>query len=159
LSEAASAADFACACVLFEEYAAQLRIDLGFQGFAAELAHLPEIYAAPDGCLFLARLDGAAIGCGALRRFAADACEMKRLYLRPEARGASLGRRLAEALVAKARELKYTRMLLDTLEEMAPARALYRSLGFHERTPYYDNPSAGVVYMELDLLHRIDPAV
>ena len=151
VSEAADAADFAAGRVLFEEYAAQLRIDLCFQGFAAELADLPAIYSPPTGCLLLARSGGIPVGCGAIRRFSADACEMKRLYVRSSARGASLGRRLAEALAARARELGYARMLLDTLEEMTAARTLYRSLGFREIAPYYRNPSSGVVYMQLGL--------
>jgi ribosomal protein S18 acetylase RimI-like enzyme len=151
VAEAADAADFAAGRVLFEEYAAQLRIDLCFQGFAAELADLAGIYSAPTGCLLLARRGGVPVGCGAIRRFSADACEMKRLYVQSSARGASLGRRLAEALAARARELGYARMLLDTLEEMTAARALYRSLGFREIAPYYRNPSPGIVYMELDL--------
>jgi putative acetyltransferase len=151
LAEAADAADFAAGRVLFEEYAAQLRIDLCFQGFAAELADLAAIYSPPSGCLLLARSGGVPVGCGAIRRFSADACEMKRLYVRSGARGASLGRRLAEALAARAREFGYARMLLDTLEEMAAARTLYRSLGFREIAPYYRNPSAGIVYMELGL--------
>src|SRR5579862_9599620 len=149
LAPATAAADFAAARLLFEEYAAQLRIDLCFQGFAAELANLAGIYSPPDGCLLLARRDGAPVGCGALRKFSADACEMKRLYVRPEARGGSLGRRLAETLVVRARELGYARMLLDTLEEMTAARGLYRSLGFHEIAAYYGNPSDRIVYMEL----------
>jgi putative acetyltransferase len=151
LVPAIEAADFADARRLFEEYAAQLRIDLCFQGFAAELESLPELYSPPDGCLLLARRQGAAVACGGLRRFGMDSCEMKRLYVRPEARGGSLGRRLAEALVSRARDLGYARMLLDTLEEMTAARALYASLGFRETEPYYHNPSERVVYLELGL--------
>jgi ribosomal protein S18 acetylase RimI-like enzyme len=151
IAQAADAADFVAGRVLFEEYAAQLRIDLCFQGFAAELADLAGIYSPPNACLLLARSGGVPVGCGAIRRFSADACEMKRLYVRSSARGASLGRRLAEALAARARELGYARMLLDTLEEMTAARTLYRSLGFREIAPYYRNPSPGIVYMELDL--------
>ncbi len=153
MSEAATAADFAAARMLFQEYAAQLRIDLCFQGFAAELEQLPAIYSPPGGSLLLARLADSAepIGCGGVRRLSDDHCEMKRLYLRPAARGLNLGRRLAEGLAAKARALGYSRMYLDTLAEMTAARTLYGSMGFRETAPYYRNPSSDVVYLELDL--------
>lgn len=151
LSEASAAADYSAARGLFEEYAGQLKIDLCFQDFGAELTRLPEIYGPPSGCLLLVRDRDTPMGCGAVRRLSNDACEMKRLYVRPAARGAKLGRRIADGLIARARALGYGRMLLDTLQEMIPARALYRSLGFHEVGPYYHNPLAAVVYMELDL--------
>jgi GNAT superfamily N-acetyltransferase len=151
LTQAASPRDFADARELFQEYAAQLEIDLCFQGFAAELEELTTMYAPPSGSLILARRGARAIGCGAVRRLAADACEMKRLYVRPEARGTGLGRMLAERLVHEARSLGYATVYLDTLAEMAPARTLYGSLGFRETTPYYDNPLPDVKYLKLDL--------
>jgi putative acetyltransferase len=154
LLEAADAADFATARALFEEYAAELKIDLCFQGFAAELAQLEERYGPPSGCLLLARRGANLVGCGALRRLSVDTCEMKRLYVRAEARGATLGRLIAESLVARARALGYKRMVLDTLAGMIAARNLYQSLGFHETAAYYRNPSPDALYMEFDL--RID---
>ena len=153
LTEAVSEADFAAAQVLFREYAAGLGVDLCFQGFEAELGSLPEMYGAPEGCLVVARAGGRPVGCGALRRLAAgERCEMKRLYVRPEARGTGLGRILAESLIAKGRALGYAVMRLDTLVHMTAARPLYRSLGFVEIAAYYDNPLPNVMYMELDLL-------
>ena len=151
LVEAASPGDFAEARVLFQEYAAQLDVDLCFQGFAAELDRLESMYVPPSGSLMLARRSEGTIGCGAIRWFSDGVCEMKRLYLRPQARGTGLGRILAERLVLNAKTLGYDRMVLDTLVDMRPARALYGALGFRETAPYYDNPLPGVVYMELDL--------
>ena len=151
VSEAAAAADFAAGRALFEEYAAQLKIDLCFQGFAAELDQLAQLYAPPTGSLLLARRGDRPVGCGAIRRLSGQSCEMKRLYIRPADRGAKLGRVIAQALLVRARALGYTSVRLDTLAEMIPARALYRSLGFREIAPYYDNPLPQVVYMELDL--------
>ncbi len=173
LTEAVGVADFVAAGTLFREYAAGLGVDLCFQGFEAELASLSEMYGAPEGCLLLARAAEQLAGCGALRRLAGEVCqprggvceppggvsqapggvcEMKRLYVRAEARGTGLGRILAESLIVKARSLGYSSMRLDTLVHMTAARRLYRSLGFVERAAYYDNPLPNVVYMELDLL-------
>jgi putative acetyltransferase len=155
IAEAATAAEFDAAHSLIEEYAAQIGtsmgVDLGFQNLSAELQQLPDMYGPPSGCLLLASRDDEWIGCCALRRFTDEVGEMKRLYVKPTARGADLGRRLAERLVAKARALGYRRMVLDTLPGMAAAQALYRSVGFRETEPYYLNPMAGVSYMELDL--------
>jgi putative acetyltransferase len=149
--EASDAAQFAAGRVLFEEYAAQLGVDLCFQDFAAELGKMPAMYGPPGGCLLLAKQRDVVLACGALRATSATVCEMKRLYVRPAGRGAGLGRHLAMRLIARAREIGYSRMLLDTLPTMGPAQALYRSLGFRERSAYYHNPVEGVVYMELDL--------
>jgi GNAT superfamily N-acetyltransferase len=155
LSEANTPLQFDAARALIEEYARQLGtvmgVDLSFQNFAAELDRLAEMYGPPAGCLLLAAREDEWVGCGALRRFDEDAAEMKRLYVKPSARGANLGRLLAESLVAKARVLGYRRMVLDTLEGMNSAQTLYRSLGFREIKPYYFNPMAGVTFMELDL--------
>jgi putative acetyltransferase len=151
LSEAVAPADFAAARALFEEYAAQLSVDLCFQDFAGELAALAAIYGPPSGCLFLARHDGVPVACGALRRLSAEVCEMKRLYVRPEARGERLGRLIAERLIAKARALGYAKMVLDSLAEMVPAQTLYRSLGFCEIAPYNRNAPPDMVCMGFDL--------
>jgi GNAT superfamily N-acetyltransferase len=155
LVEAETAAQFDAARALIEEYAAQIGasmgIDLGFQNFTAELNQLTEMYGPPSGCLLLANCGDEWVGCGALRRFTEHVCEMKRLYVKPSARGAQLGRRLTERLVTKARTLGYRRMVLDTLKDMIAAQTLYRSLGFSETKPYYFNPMAGVSFMELDL--------
>ena len=158
-AEAVTPAQFYAARSLIEEYAAQIGasmgVDLGFQNLEAELNQLPNMYGPPSGCLLLAKRDDEWVGCCALRRFSDDACEMKRLYVKPNVRGANLGRSLAERLVAKARALGYRRMVLDTLAEMAAAQTLYRSLGFRETEPYYFNPMAGVSYMELDLVNPV----
>jgi len=150
LLQAAAAADFAAARALFEEYAAELKIDLCFQGFAAELNQLEQRYGPPAGCLLLARRGAAFVGCGALRRLTADTCEMKRLYVRADARGVALGRLIAGALVARSASLGYARMVLETLPGMLAACSLYRSMGFRETAAYYRNPSPDAIYLELD---------
>jgi putative acetyltransferase len=140
---------------IFREYAHGLGVDLCFQNFDAELAALPGEYAAPHGALLLAFVDGALAGCGAMRPLAdvdyANACEMKRLYVRRAFRGFGLGRLLTQALIDRATQAGYSAMLLDTLDDMEAARGLYASFGFHEIPPYYFNPIAGAHYLKAEL--------
>jgi ribosomal protein S18 acetylase RimI-like enzyme len=139
----AGAADAESVQALLQEYADTLGVDLGYQGFDAEVAD-------PLGFYEIVLLAGHG-GCVALRRIDGETCEMKRLYVRSAARGGGLGRRLAEAVIAQARERGYRRMRLDTLPSMAAARALYESLGFREIEPYRPSPIAGTSYLELEL--------
>jgi GNAT superfamily N-acetyltransferase len=151
LANATSAEDFETARELFREYAASLTIDLCFQGFSTELASLPAMYGPPGGCLILAKHDEAVVACVGVRRFSDSECELKRLFVRESARGGGLGRTLTHAAIRAARELGYSRMLLDTLDEMVAARGLYASLGFTAIPAFYPNPSPGVHFMALDL--------
>jgi len=140
---------------IFREYAAGLGVDLCFQNFEAELAQLPGDYAAPRGALLLALVNGEVAGCGGLRALSdvdyANACEMKRLFVRPAFRGLGLGRLLAQALMDQALRAGYSVMLLDTLDDMEAARSLYTALGFEEIPPYYYNPIAGAHYLKAQL--------
>lgn len=132
--------------MLFREYAAGLGVDLSFQGFDEEVAALPTGY----DVLLVAGSDG----CVGVRPFSHGICEMKRLYVRPSARGTGLGKELAEAAIAHARTLGYAAMRLDTMPAMGAAQALYASLGFVEIPAYRHNPVAGTRFMELDLRPR-----
>ncbi len=140
---------------LFLDYQAGLGIDLCFQGFEAELAELPGAYAPPAGALLLACVDGEPAGCCAMRPlFNTDhlnACEMKRLFVRPAFRGFGLGRLLVERVLSDGQLAGYTTMLLDTLSDMETARALYQEMGFVEVAPYYHNPIPGAHYLKVDL--------
>jgi ribosomal protein S18 acetylase RimI-like enzyme len=136
---------------LLLEYAAGVGVPLDFQGFDREVADLPGDYAPPRGALLVARVGAELAGCVALRPLGGDACEMKRLFVRPAARGLGLGERLALAIVAEARRLGYRRMRLDTLPAMDAAQSLYERLGFRDIPPYTDNPVAGTRFLELTL--------
>ena len=152
LIQAQSAEEIDRARELFEEYAAGIGIDLCFQSFEKELAELPGKYVPPGGRLLIAIDEHQAAGCVALRKIADGVCEMKRLYVRPGFRGTGLGHTLAEAIILSAREIGYQRMRLDTLPgKMDRAIAMYRSLGFKEIGPYYDNPVESALFMELEL--------
>lgn len=140
---------------IFAEYARGLNVDLCFQGFEAELRGLPGEYAEPRGAVLMAQVGEQLAGCCALRPLdAADypnACEMKRLYVRPAFRRSGVGRQLVEAILDCARLAGYACVLLDTLSEMESARALYQDLGFEEIPPYYHNPIEGAHYLKVDL--------
>ncbi len=141
------AADLAAVAGLFRLYADSLPIDLGYQGFEAELASLPGRFAPPEGELLLARSEGEALGCVALRPFSEGVCEMKRLYVAPSGRGMGVGRALVELIVAEAVAKGYREMRLDTLSSMDAALSIYRKAGFVEVPAYYDTPVKNTVFM------------
>lgn len=150
-----SAEDLAATSGIFREYAISLGFDLCFQDFEGEISNLPGDYDSPRGALLLAKIDGAIAGCCALRPLDSsdyvNAAEMKRLYVRPAFRGLGLGRQLAEAVLDAALMAGYDSVLLDTLDDMEIARAMYEELGFKEIPPYYHNPLAGAHYLKVDL--------
>ena len=132
---------------LFEAYTAMLvthdpafQIYLDIQHYADELRAPAAKYAPPDGRLYLARVDGRAAGCIALRRLDGERCEMKRLYVQPQYRGRGL-----------ARQIGYRCMLLDTLPVLEDAVRLYRQLGFYEIPCYNDSPVESTLFFQLDL--------
>ncbi len=148
--------DIKAARNLFSDYANWLENDHGisleFQGINEELASLPGKYAPPKGQIYLA-LDGngKAIACGAFRPFKERTCEIKRLYVSPDARGHRLGTTLVEIILKGAKEAGYSKAVLDTASFMTQAQSLYEGFGFKDIPKYYENPMAGVRYMGADL--------
>ena len=132
---------------IWREFVSSPRASLDFQNNEAEFAELPGKYAPPDGRLLLADRSGAIDGCIALRRVDAGLCEMKRLYVRPRARGRGLGRRLVEQLIAEARAAGYAEMRLDVLAEFEQARALYAAFDFKPAPPVTYNPIPGTAFL------------
>lgn len=136
---------------LLVEYADFLGVDLSFQNFDRELSDFPASYLPPTGALLVATRDERLAGIIAMRRLDKECCEMKRLFVRPDFRGRSVGRDLAVAIINTAKNMGYQRMRLDTLPGMDEAQRLYRSLGFRDIAAYYENPIPGTTYLELDL--------
>jgi putative acetyltransferase len=136
---------------IFIEYAEFLQVDLCFQDFEKELQTLHQVYAQPKGCIILAKEEGNVVGCVALKPIGDGVCEMKRLYIRPIARGKSFGKILVEELIDFAKNAEYKTMKLDTLTTLTHAVKLYRSIGFIETKPYVYNPLNEVLYFELTL--------
>lgn len=91
-----------------------------------------------------------ALGCVALRRSADGWCEMKRLYVLPEARGLQLGDKLVKAILTQARLLRYRGIRLDTLPNMTAAIRLYRKHGFVETGPYYETPLQDTIFLQCE---------
>jgi GNAT superfamily N-acetyltransferase len=149
-----SAADWSQARQMVQAYARSLAIDLSFQDFEQELAHLEIVYGPPGGAMLLAAEAGVWLGCVGIRPRSNYDSEMKRLYVAPEARGRGVGQRLALSVIEAALRLGYRRMLLDTLPSMSAAQALYLRLGFAPIPPYRFNPVAGTVFMALELPPR-----
>ena len=151
---ATSTQDIEEARELMRTYARWTEIDLCFQDFEGELADLPGKYCAPKGALWIAHAEQTAIPVGvvAVRPLAASVCELKRLWVEPQAKGTGLGRALAQMAIAFAQSAGYAEMKLDTLRTRMPAAiALYRSLGFVDAEPYTHNPEPDVLYMSLKL--------
>jgi GNAT superfamily N-acetyltransferase len=136
---------------MFVEYQQELGVDLCFQDFEQELSRLPGKYAPPRGALILFEIDGYLAACGAMRDIDEGNVELKRIYVRPEARGTGLGKLMTETLVDRAKLIGYGAVRCDTLRRLGPANALYQALGFVEIQPYNFNPEIDVVYLEMKL--------
>ncbi|RQV02939.1 N-acetyltransferase [Burkholderia cenocepacia] len=144
--------DAAAVEAIFREYVVSPTVNLAFQDYEAEIATLPGKYAAPRGQLLLAWRGKRAVGCAAFREIDAVTCEMKRVYVRPEARGLNVGRQLVERLLHDAKAAGYARMCLDVLPEFVAARQLYASLGFTPAPPVAFNPVPGTDFLGRALL-------
>lgn len=90
-------------------------------------------------------VNGAALGCVALRPLGDGACEMKRLYVHPVSRGLGLGKALVAAIIDTAAQRGYRELKLDTLPQLKDAIALYRGFGFAPVPPYGDHPYPGTL--------------
>lgn len=137
---------------IFREYVASPTVDLGFQDYESEFAALPGKYAEPAGRILLAWAQGAVVGCAALRPIDHESCELKRVYVRPAARGRNVGRAIVERMIREARGQRYSTMCLDVLPEFEAAQQLYHSLGFLPAEAVSYNPVPGTKFLALDLV-------
>ena len=137
--------------ILFKEYAAWLNIDLCFQQFDEELLHLKEMYSEPNGAIFLLKNENDYVGCVAVRKKEEGIAELKRMYLKENARKSGGGSLLLSTALDAATKLGYKKIRLDTLATMTPAINLYKKNGFYEIDPYYFNPEENAVFFEREL--------
>jgi GNAT superfamily N-acetyltransferase len=146
IAAARSRIELTSAAALFRAYAKSLPVDLAPQGFSQELASLPGIYAPPGGELLLAKRGDHVLGCIALKPLEPPkVAEIKRLFVRPQARGKGVGKALVQAAIMAAKQLGYGEIKLDTLPGMEGAIALYKAAGFTAIPPYGSHPYPGLM--------------
>jgi GNAT superfamily N-acetyltransferase len=145
ISPARTKTELISLAALLRAYAGALNIDRGPQGFEHELAALPGPYAPPGGELLLAKRGDHVLGCIGLKPLAPGTAEIKRLFVREQARGLGVGKALIEAIIRTARELGYAEIKLDTLPQMQSAIALYQAAGFMPIAPYGSHAYPGLV--------------
>ncbi|MCI9083096.1 MAG: GNAT family N-acetyltransferase [Lachnospiraceae bacterium] len=143
---------------LFSEYTDMLIANdstfqqyLDIQNYEKEIEHLEEKYGMPFGRLYLAYDKDKLAGCIGLRKINEQNCEMKRLYVRPEFRGKSIGNLLIAQIIQDAKAIGYSHMLLDTLPFLKSAIKIYQKFGFYETDCYNDSPMDNSIFMRLDL--------
>ncbi len=152
IAQVATLDQIAAVRLLLREYQALLGVDLTFQGFEAEVRDLPGEYAPPNGRLVLATCAEVPVGCVALRPAAGTRCEIKRLFVRPGARGLGAGKSLVSFILAEACAIGYSEVVLDTLPGMVEAQQLYEKFGFCDIAAYCSNPIAGTRYLAKSIL-------
>ena len=129
------------ACIEAYFHELQQRFDEGFDPEITVSAN-PEELVPPFGCFVVARLDGATVGCGALKLEEGGYGEIKRMWVAPAARGLGIAQRLLESLEARAAAAGVDVLRLDTNRNLGEARALYLRNGYTEIAPYNTNPYA-----------------
>jgi putative acetyltransferase len=115
------------------------------------LAALPSPYVAPKGGIWVAWAGDDPLGCMALHALSSDTGELKRVYVKPDARGRGVARRLAEHVIREARARGYTRLRLGTQTTAIPAQRLYESLGFRRIDAYRASDFGNALFYELSL--------
>lgn len=115
--------------------------------YTALIGTLETIHARPTGIILLAEHGGVPIGCAMSHALFPDTSEIKRLYVTPQARGLGTARKLISALKDQARADGFSRLVLDTSVNLAPAQALYTDMGFAMRGPYQEVPAVALPHL------------
>ncbi|MGD9859987.1 MAG: N-acetyltransferase family protein [Marinobacterium sp.] len=136
---------------LYREYIDNTSVDLSFQGNEKEFDQLAETYSDEESKIFLLKKDTKPVGCAAFRKLDDISCEMKRVYIRPIARGRNLGSKLIDRVLEEAIKSGYEKVCLDVLPEFKAALKLYKSYGFVDHPPVTNNPVPGTHFLGLDL--------
>ena len=130
----------------------ELNLVDGKDSFYEKLKKFPaDEYEKPNGVFIVAYSNEIPVGCAGVKKFEGTACEMKRMYVRPTYRGQKIGDALCVEVIKLAKELGFTKMLLDTNREMGAAIDLYKKFNFKEIPPYCINVNQNPVYMGLDI--------
>jgi GNAT superfamily N-acetyltransferase len=105
----------------------------------------------PAGAFLVGYLDEIPVCCGGLKRLDQQACEIKRMFVAPQARRRGVARALLAAIEERARELGYTIARLDTGPRQPHAQALYEAQGYRSVESFNGNPLAGMFFGEKTL--------
>lgn len=136
---------------LFSEYKTELNADISFQAEDVTLEEISKIYAEPEGKILLAKVEEKFAGCIAFHKLKDESCELKRLFVRKNFRGLSIGKILLKKAIDEAKNSGYKEIFLDTLSTLESACKLYEKFGFEKISPYYYNPLKNVVYYKLKI--------
>lgn len=117
----------------------------------AVVSALPAPYDTARGGLWVAWADGQPVGCVAIQELAPDTAELKRMFVRPDARRRGVARRLTEHAIAVATARGFRRLRLGTLETMDAAQRLYEGTGFRQVEPYRAVEFGDTVFYERPL--------
>jgi ribosomal protein S18 acetylase RimI-like enzyme len=145
-----SPTETALAKKMFQEYEAFLQTNICFQNFNEELENLNQLYAYPDGAIWLAFSEGQPVGCVALKRHSKTAAEMKRLYVNPRFQGNKVGSRLIDEMIKESIRLGYERIKLEVLSKSEQAIKLYKNYGFKPTAPIFTTEEV-VCFFELEI--------
>lgn len=152
IREAQFPSDQKAVVAIIREYAAWLDIDMGFQNFDEEMAHIDSKYRLPSGSLWVVQNGENLVGCIGFRHLDDGAAEVKRLYVQPAFRGQQLGGKLLRTVIDTTRRLGYQRLVLDTVPQTAASHGLYQRFGFQQIAPYYNGPTLATHFFGLSLL-------